>query len=120
VRPQHLRVADEYAQIRRYDADGSNMEVIATGVRNTQGFDWHPVTKSWFTNHGRWMGDDSPEDGLNRLGKVGPNWFPYCHASVADGHQKTSRCEGATCRPGPTRCSDGHGLYTGNMFPAEY
>jgi glucose/arabinose dehydrogenase len=34
-----------YAQIRRYDADGSNMEVIATGVRNTQGFDWHPVTK---------------------------------------------------------------------------
>jgi glucose/arabinose dehydrogenase len=21
------------------------MEVIATGVRNTQGFDWHPVTR---------------------------------------------------------------------------
>jgi glucose/arabinose dehydrogenase len=57
--------------------------VIATGVRNTQGFDWHPVTKSWFTNHGRdWMGDDSPEDGLNRLSKVGQNWFPYCHASA--------------------------------------
>ena len=44
----------EYAQIRRYNPDGSGMEVIATGVRNTQGFDWHPVTKQlWFTNHGQ-------------------------------------------------------------------
>jgi glucose/arabinose dehydrogenase len=30
----------EYAQIRRYNADGSGMEVIARGVRNTVGFDW--------------------------------------------------------------------------------
>ena len=29
----------EYAQIRRYNADGSGMEVIATGVRNSVGFD---------------------------------------------------------------------------------
>ena len=28
--------SQEYAQIRRYNADGSGMEVIATGVRNTQ------------------------------------------------------------------------------------
>jgi glucose/arabinose dehydrogenase len=52
----------EYAQIRRYNADGSGMEVIARGVRNTQGFNWHPETKElWFTDHGRdWMGDDGP------------------------------------------------------------
>ena len=36
---------DEYAQIRRYNADGSGMEVVARGVRNTQGFDWHPDTQ---------------------------------------------------------------------------
>lgn len=55
----------QYAQVRRYDADGSNMEVIATGVRNTPGFDWHLVAKElWFSNHGRGrMGDDSPQDG---------------------------------------------------------
>jgi glucose/arabinose dehydrogenase len=35
----------EYAQIRRYNPDGSGMEVIATGVRNSVGFDWHPQTK---------------------------------------------------------------------------
>ena len=53
---------EEYAQIRRYNADGSGMEVIARGVRNTQGFDWHPKTgELWFTDHGRdWMGDDGP------------------------------------------------------------
>jgi glucose/arabinose dehydrogenase len=54
----------EYAQIRRYNPDGSGMEVIATGVRNTQGFDWHPKTgQLWFTDHGRdWMGDKTPDD----------------------------------------------------------
>ncbi|MFZ2739434.1 MAG: PQQ-dependent sugar dehydrogenase [Burkholderiaceae bacterium] len=120
--------SDEYAQIRRYNADGSGMEVIATGVRNSVGFDWHPVTKElWFTNHGRdWMGDDSPEDSLNRLSKVGQNFgFPYCHANFVPDRdiKKANPCEGVT----PTAVSmGGHvatmGLqfYTGNMFPAEY
>ncbi len=64
---------EEYAQLRRYNADGSGMEVIARGMRNTVGFDWHPVTKElWFTDHGRdWMGDDTPEDELNRLSRTG-------------------------------------------------
>ena len=63
----------EYAQIRRYNADGSGKEVIATGVRNSVGFDWHPKTKElWFTDHGRdWAGDDGPQDELNRLTKAG-------------------------------------------------
>ena len=70
---QHLRAAAEYAQIRRYNPDGSGMEVIARGVRNTQGFDWHPKTgELWFTDHGRdWMGDDGPQDELNRMSKPG-------------------------------------------------
>jgi glucose/arabinose dehydrogenase len=52
------------------------MEVIATGVRNTQGFDWHPKTgELWFTDHGRdWLGDNGPEDELNRLSKPGQNF----------------------------------------------
>ena len=32
-----------HGQIRRYDADGSSMEIVARGVRNTVGFDWHPA-----------------------------------------------------------------------------
>ena len=120
----------EYAQIRRYNADGSGMEVLARGVRNTVGFDFHPVTKElWFTNHGRdWMGDDTPSDTLNRLptNAVAPNYgFPYCHAGVvADpDFKKADPCNGVTqpvAAMGPHVSVMGVQFYTGSMFPAEY
>ena len=118
----------EYAQIRRYNADGSGKEVIATGVRNSVGFDWHPKTKElWFTDHGRdWMGDDGPQDELNRLTKPGQNFgFPYCHANgVVDAEiKKQDACKGVT-RPaalmGPHAAAMGVKFYTGKMFPSEY
>ncbi|WP_395059805.1 PQQ-dependent sugar dehydrogenase [Polaromonas sp.] len=123
-----LLPAEGYAQLRRYNADGSNMEVVATGIRNTQGFDWHPVTKElWFSDHGRdWMGDDSPEDELNRITRVGQNFgFPYCHANgVADKDIKKDKpCDGVTL---PVQTLGGHTaamgvhFYTGNMFPSDY
>ena len=56
-----------HGQIRRYNATASGMEIVARGVRNTVGFDWHPVTKElWFTDNGRdWAGNAGPEDELN-------------------------------------------------------
>jgi glucose/arabinose dehydrogenase len=119
---------EEYAQIRRYNADGSGMEVIARGVRNTQGFAWHPVTKEmWFTDHGRdWMGDDGPPDELNRMVKTGLNFgFPYCHANAIPDRDfpKAGACEGVTLPAqtmGPHAAAMGVHFYTGSMFPAEY
>ena len=35
---------EKYAQIRRMNLDGSGMEIVARGVRNTVGFDFHPKT----------------------------------------------------------------------------
>src|SRR5687768_13824240 len=118
----------EYAQIRRYNADGSGKEVIATGVRNSVGFDWHPKTKEmWFTDHGRdWAGDNGPQDELNRLAKPGGNYgFPYCHANgIPDPEiKKEGACKGVI-RPaalmGPHAAAMGVKFYTGKMFPAEY
>ena len=121
---------NEYAQIRRYNPDGSGMEVIATGVRNTQGFDWHPKSgELWFTDHGRdWLGDKGPEDELNRLAKPGQNFgFPYCHANkitdpdVAKG--KKDACKDVTMpvtTMGPHAAAMGVHFYTGDMFPKEY
>lgn len=118
----------EYAQIRRYNADGSGMEVIARGVRNSVGFDWHPKTRQlWFTDHGRdWMGDQGPQDELNRLTRAGQNFgFPYCHANgVLDADfKKKDACKGVT-RPvtlmGPHAAAMGVKFYTGKMFPAQY
>jgi glucose/arabinose dehydrogenase len=118
----------QYAQIRRYNADGSGMEVIARGVRNTQGFTWHPKTgELWFTDHGRdWMGDKGPEDELNRITKAGLNFgYPYCHAKgVLDADfKKADGCKGVTlpvATMGPHAAVMGVIFYTGNMFPKEY
>ena len=77
------RDVDGYASIGRMNPDGSGWEIIARGVRNTVGFDWHPKTgQLWFTDNGRdWLGDDSPACELNRLDQPGQHFgFPYCHA----------------------------------------
>lgn len=119
----------EYAQIRRYNADGSGMEVVATGVRNSVGFDFHPRTKElWFTDHGRdWLGDEGPEDELNRVSQPGKQFFgfPYCHANgVADPDVKRAdACKGVTMpvtTTGPHAATMGIHFYTGKMFPPEY
>ncbi len=118
----------EYAQIRRYNADGTGMEVIARGVRNTQGFAWHPETREmWFTDHGRdWMGDDGPPDELNRMTKTGLNFgFPYCHANAMTDRDfpKANACADVTLpvqTMGPHAAVMGAHFYTGSMFPAEY
>jgi hypothetical protein len=59
--------------IARIRPDGSGYEVVARGVRNSVGFDWHPETKElWFTDNGRDMlGDDLPSDELNRVTRDG-------------------------------------------------
>jgi glucose/arabinose dehydrogenase len=116
------------AQIRRYNADGSGMEVVARGVRNSVGFDFHPRTgQLWFTDNGRdWAGEDGPEEELNRVASVGEDFgFPYCHAQgLADPDiKKPDACDGVT-KPvatlGPHAAALGMRFYTGSMFPAEY
>ncbi len=71
-----------YASITRLDKDGSNLEIVQTGIRNTVGFNWHPETNElWFTdNGGDMMGDDIPACELNRAPKEKMNFgYPYCH-----------------------------------------
>jgi glucose/arabinose dehydrogenase len=119
-----------HAQIRRYNADGSGMEIVARGVRNTVGFDWHPVTKElWFTDQGRdWAGDAGPQDELNRVakGREGAFYgFPYCHANgVPDIDIKIPNpCAGVVlpaALTGPHSAGLGIKFYTGNMFPKSY
>jgi glucose/arabinose dehydrogenase len=119
-----------HGQIRRYNADGSGMEIVARGVRNTVGFDWHPVTKElWFTDNGRdWAGNAGPEDELNRIPKdmEGANFgFPYCHANgIPDPDiKKPNPCAGVVmpaALTGPHSAGLGIIFYTGNMFPEQY
>jgi glucose/arabinose dehydrogenase len=118
---------DRFASITRLDVQTGKIETIARGVRNTVGFDWHPVTKElWFTDNGRdWLGDNAPPDELNRLEKPGQHFgYPYCHGgSIADPEFNKRNCREFTP---PARNLDAHvaalgmRFYTGNMFPKEY
>jgi len=71
----------KYASILRLRDNA--WEYVAKGVRNSVGFDFHPVTqKLFFTDNGRdWLGDDSPSCELNRVDKDGLFYgFPFQHA----------------------------------------
>ena len=117
-----------YASIGRMRPDGTGYEVIAEGVRNTVGFDWHPDTKQlWFTDNGRdWMGDDQPGDELNVAPRTGLDFgFPYCHAAAIPdpefGGKKACADTTAPARVlGPHVAALGMRFYTGTMFPQEY
>ena len=117
-----------HGQIRRYNLDGSGMEIMARGVRNSVGFDFDPRTRDlWFTDNGRdWMGDDQPPDELNHLSTAGEHFgFPFCHGDdIKDPDHNAGRaCESFT-RParllGAHVASIGMRFYTGTMFPDKY
>ncbi|MCC7348006.1 MAG: PQQ-dependent sugar dehydrogenase [Variibacter sp.] len=120
--------SDEHAQIRRMDLDGSNVEVIARGVRNTVGFDWHPVTKElYFTDNGRdWASEDLPADELNRVTKVGQHFgSPFCYqGDFLDPEFGWGRSCSEFVKPvallGPHTAALGMRFYAGGMFPKTY
>ena len=119
---------DKYAQIRRINLDGSGMEIVARGVRNTVGFDFHPKTgELWFTDNQRdWLSEDLPQDELNRLTKPGQHFgFPYCHqGTFADPQFGWGKACEDFVKPavllGPHAAPLGMRFYTGKMFPAKY
>ena len=72
----------QYASLLKYQ-DGE-LDYVARGVRNSVGFDFHPVSNLlFFTDNGRdWLGDDSPSCELNRVDIDGQFFgYPYKHAS---------------------------------------
>jgi len=114
--------------ITRMDPDGSNMEIVHSGIRNTVGFDWHPITNDlFFTDNGRdWMDDDTPHCELNHATEDGMHFgYPYCHeGSILD----PKLGEGKSCDDytGPVQKLGAHvaplgiEFYEGDMFPTEY
>jgi len=119
---------DIYASITRIRPDGTDLSIIANGVRNTVGFDWDPLSGDlWFTDNGRdRLGDDLPPDELNHLTEAGQHFgFPYCHGGdIVDpefGEDGVCASYRAPARKlGPHVASLGMLFYTGAQFPAEY
>lgn len=120
-------LTENTGKIIRMNPDGSNVEVVADGVRNSVGFDWHPVTgQLWFTDNGAdGMGDDVPPDELNRVTTVGEHFgFPYYGGQIKlDGYQDKEPMGPVTA---PEIEFEAHTanlgihFYQGDMFPAKY
>ena len=119
---------DEYGTIIRVNADGSGKEIVARGIRNTVGFDWHPQTKElWFTEQGQDnLGTELPTDKLNRLTKLGEHFgFPYCHdgniPNPEYGNKRAcSEFTGPALALGAHTSALGMRFYAGDAVPKEY
>jgi glucose/arabinose dehydrogenase len=82
-----------FGTIMRMKPDGKELTVYAKGVRNSVGFDWHPVTQVlWFTDNGQdLLGDDLPPDEINRAPRAGMDFgFPFYYGNnvIAPGYNK--------------------------------
>ena len=117
-----------FAAIHKY-VDGK-LITVADGVRNSVGFDWHPLTgKLYFSDNGRdWLGDDSPSCELNVVNTEGSFYgYPFKHASdVIDpefGHLLQSFDRDLVdpiAELGPHVAPLGIAFYDKENFPAKY
>ena len=115
----------QFASILKYK-DGI-IDYVAKGVRNSVGFDFHPMNnKLFFTDNGRdWLGDDSPSCELNRVDFEGQFFgYPFKHASnvmdpefgkVNTGYDFVDPILELGAHIAPT----GVAFYTGSMFPSQ-
>jgi len=119
---------DRYATITRLDVASGAIEVVARGVRNSVGFDWHPGSgELWFTDNGRdWLGDDAPPDELNRVSQPGQHFgYPYCHGGtiVDPEFGRDRRCAEfvpPVLNLGAHVAALGMRFYGGTQFPERY
>jgi glucose/arabinose dehydrogenase len=120
---------ERHAKIYRLNLDGTGLEVVASGIRQIVGMDWHPTSKQlYFTEHQRdWLSEDIPQDKLNRVTQPGKDnfGFPYCHqGNIPDqefgwGHSCDEFTKPVTLL-GPHVAPLGMRFYTGTLFPPEY
>jgi len=119
-----------FATLTRMNADGSDHEIVAKGIRNTVGFTWHPETGNiWFTDNGRdWMGDDIPPCELNEItGEDQHFGYPYLHGDDVwdpkfgdDGKPMEDQFTRPVQNLGAHVAPLGVIFYTGDMFPTAY
>lgn len=117
-----------YTSLVRLNPDGSGLEILARGIRNTVGFDWQPQTQAlYFNDNGRdYLGDDAPPDELNRWTGKGEHFgYPYCHGGdILDpefaGDKKCADFTAPVWKYPAHVAALGMRFYQGGQFPAAY
>ncbi|KAI7837423.1 hypothetical protein COHA_008735 [Chlorella ohadii] len=103
----------QYGTLYRMNPDGTGLEPMASGVRNTVGFDFHPDTGvPYFTDNGRdqWntsnlaQTDNTPDCELNAVTAPGHFMgFPFCHTVPVNNNPYT---QPYLRRPGASAAAD--------------
>lgn len=119
-----------YASIHTMDVNNpaAGFKLYASGIRNTVGFDWDPITGDlWFTDNGRdAMGDEMPADELNRATGPGMHFgYPYIHqGDTPDPEYGRGKNPDDYVAPAqnlaPHAGAIGMAFYKGNMFPEKF
>ncbi|MET0621358.1 MAG: YbhB/YbcL family Raf kinase inhibitor-like protein [Pyrinomonadaceae bacterium] len=125
----------ESATVVRATLDGRTRKVFASGLRNTIGFGWHPVSKKLYgMDHGiDWLGDDEQKEELNEIIEGAKYGWPYVYAdSKLNPHNEPPKKLGLTNADWARQSKEplllytAHSapmqmaFYTGTMFPAAY
>lgn len=123
----------ENATLLRATPDGKSRTIFASGLRNTIGFDWSPVTgELWGLDHGiDFLGNDVQLEELNRLvlgkqygwphvfgsGEINPQTTPPGGVSKDQWREVSEPMViGYTAHAAPMQLV----FYTGRSFPADY
>ncbi|RYG32111.1 sorbosone dehydrogenase family protein [bacterium] len=121
------------ATIMRFDENAQNGEIYASGLRNTIGFGWHPVSGRMFgMDHGiDWLGDDSQREEFNEILRGKRYGWPYLYENDQQNPHAEPPADYSIERlkeesQAPLLTYTAHAapmaglFYTGSMFPAEY
>lgn len=125
----------ENATLLELAADGSGRTIVARGLRNAIGFDWHPKTRQlWAMDHGiDWLGDEVQTEELNFIYRGAHFGWPFVYDNrkfnLHQNPQETigiTREQFAAMTEPPVMGLEPHSapmeflFYTGTQFPAEY
>ena len=113
------------AAISRYDPDGSDFELFATGLRNAVGLAFQPGTDLlWATvNERDQQGNEIPPDLVTIVREGADYGWPACIPPDATPQEASADCSGVTP---PTVGIQAHSaplglaFYTGEQFPDDY
>lgn len=117
------------AAISRYDLDGTNGRVYATGLRNAVGFTWQPSTHAMYaTDNGRdFLGDDFPPCELVKVVDGGFYGWPYANGdNVPDPDYGDADKDKLAAALPPAHSFGAHtaplgiSFYSDNAFPQRY
>ncbi len=120
----------ESATLLEASKDGKSRTIYASGLRNTIGFGWHPVTgQLWGLDHGiDWLGDTQQREELNRIDRGKAYGWPYIYGDGGHNPQddppgKLTMADWDAMSMRPTATTDAHAapmqmlFYKGTMFP---